>query len=215
MARACRAAGAAHPCAFSPATTRSRPPPPARTASSLGLGVPNPPPRPPNACPRPLPTLIYLSLPLPLPFLLLPVVALLLLPQEYSPSIVARACNFVPHADLFAVFAAVFCWIRFTRATLDLPQPCGPAGSERGDVRISVAKARCGSKAPSLGDVVAAAAVLRAFDPNIAELKPEEVAGIIKDFNEPGTLAPTGLFVGGTKYMVIQGEPGVVIRGKK
>ncbi|AQK80452.1 Profilin-4 [Zea mays] len=47
------------------------------------------------------------------------------------------------------------------------------------------------------------------------ELKPEEVAGIIKDFDEPGTLAPTGLFVGGTKYMVIQGEPGVVIRGKK
>ncbi|AQK59979.1 hypothetical protein ZEAMMB73_Zm00001d053631 [Zea mays] len=47
------------------------------------------------------------------------------------------------------------------------------------------------------------------------QLKPEEVAGIIKDFNEPGTLAPTGLFVGGTKYMVIQGEPGVVIRGKK
>ncbi|CAD6337669.1 unnamed protein product [Miscanthus lutarioriparius] len=47
------------------------------------------------------------------------------------------------------------------------------------------------------------------------QLKPEEVAGIIKDFDEPGTLAPTGLFVGGTKYMVIQGEPGVVIRGKK
>uniref|UniRef100_A0A804QX37 Uncharacterized protein n=1 Tax=Zea mays TaxID=4577 RepID=A0A804QX37_MAIZE len=113
MARACRAAAAARPCAFSPATTRSRPPPPARTASSLGLGVPNPPPRPPNACPRPLPTLIYLSLPLPLPFLLLPVAALLLLPQEYSPSIVARACDFVPHADLFAVFAAVFCWIGF------------------------------------------------------------------------------------------------------
>lgn len=37
----------------------------------------------------------------------------------------------------------------------------------------------------------------------------------MKDFEEPGTLAPTGLFVGGTKYMVIQGEPGVVIRGKK
>ncbi|KAI3833411.1 hypothetical protein MKW92_017601 [Papaver armeniacum] len=28
-------------------------------------------------------------------------------------------------------------------------------------------------------------------------------------------LAPTGLFLGGTKYMVIQGEPGAVIRGKK
>jgi hypothetical protein len=49
----------------------------------------------------------------------------------------------------------------------------------------------------------------------LLQLKPEEVAGMIKDFDEPGTLAPTGLFVGGTKYMVIQGEPGVVIRGKK
>ncbi|EER87860.1 hypothetical protein BDA96_10G048400 [Sorghum bicolor] len=47
------------------------------------------------------------------------------------------------------------------------------------------------------------------------QLKPEEVAAITKDFDEPGTLAPTGLFVGGTKYMVIQGEPGAVIRGKK
>ena len=35
------------------------------------------------------------------------------------------------------------------------------------------------------------------------------------DFAEPGTLAPTGLYLGGTKYMVIQGEPGAVIRGKK
>lgn len=37
----------------------------------------------------------------------------------------------------------------------------------------------------------------------------------MKDFDEPGTLAPTGLFIGTAKYMVIQGEPGVVIRGKK
>lgn len=37
----------------------------------------------------------------------------------------------------------------------------------------------------------------------------------MNDFNEPGTLAPTGLYIGGTKYMVIQGEPGSVIRGKK
>lgn len=35
------------------------------------------------------------------------------------------------------------------------------------------------------------------------------------DFDEPGHLAPTGLHLGGTKYMVIQGEPGAVIRGKK
>jgi len=47
------------------------------------------------------------------------------------------------------------------------------------------------------------------------QYKPEEIAAIMKDFDEPGSLAPTGLFLGGTKYMVIQGEPGVVIRGKK
>ena len=38
---------------------------------------------------------------------------------------------------------------------------------------------------------------------------------MMKDFDEPGHLAPTGLFLGPTKYMVIQGEPGAVIRGKK
>lgn len=37
----------------------------------------------------------------------------------------------------------------------------------------------------------------------------------MNDFNEPGFLAPTGLHVDGAKYMVIQGEPGSVIRGKK
>jgi profilin len=47
------------------------------------------------------------------------------------------------------------------------------------------------------------------------QFKPEEIAAITKDFDEPGTLAPTGLHLGGAKYMVIQGEPGVVIRGKK
>ncbi|XP_010249471.1 PREDICTED: profilin-like [Nelumbo nucifera] len=43
----------------------------------------------------------------------------------------------------------------------------------------------------------------------------EEINSIMKDFAEPGYLAPTGLFLGGTKYMVIQGEQGAVIRGKK
>ncbi|KAF8034158.1 hypothetical protein BT93_C0435 [Corymbia citriodora subsp. variegata] len=47
------------------------------------------------------------------------------------------------------------------------------------------------------------------------QFKPEEIAAIMKDFDEPGSLAPTGLFLGGVKYMVIQGEPGAVIRGKK
>ncbi|PIA60621.1 hypothetical protein AQUCO_00300255v1 [Aquilegia coerulea] len=50
---------------------------------------------------------------------------------------------------------------------------------------------------------------------NFPQFKPDEIAGIIKDFNEPGSLAPTGLFLGGAKYMVIQGEAGAVIRGKK
>ncbi|XP_076896188.1 profilin-2-like [Bidens hawaiensis] len=54
-----------------------------------------------------------------------------------------------------------------------------------------------------------------AQSPNFPQVKPEEITAIINDFNEPGSLAPTGLHLGGTKYMVIQGEPGVVIRGKK
>nr|A4KA33.1 RecName: Full=Profilin-6; AltName: Full=Pollen allergen Phl p 12; AltName: Full=pollen profilin variant 3; AltName: Allergen=Phl p 12 [Phleum pratense]ABG81290.1 pollen profilin variant 3 [Phleum pratense] len=47
------------------------------------------------------------------------------------------------------------------------------------------------------------------------QFKPEEITGIMKDFDEPGHLAPTGMFVAAAKYMVIQGEPGAVIRGKK
>ncbi|PSS07388.1 Profilin-4 like [Actinidia chinensis var. chinensis] len=61
------------------------------------------------------------------------------------------------------------------------------------------------------GNLLSAAAIL-GHDGNF---KPEEITGIIKDFDEPGFLAPTGLLLGGTKYMVIQGEPGAVIRGKK
>lgn len=49
----------------------------------------------------------------------------------------------------------------------------------------------------------------------IWQFKPEEITAIMKDFDEPGSLAPTGLYLGGTKYMVIQGEPNAVIRGKK
>ncbi|KAJ3692062.1 hypothetical protein LUZ60_012412 [Juncus effusus] len=54
-----------------------------------------------------------------------------------------------------------------------------------------------------------------AQSPSFPEYKPEEMTAILKDFEEPGSLAPTGLFLGGAKYMVIQGEPGVVVRGKK
>ncbi|KAJ8557720.1 hypothetical protein K7X08_004486 [Anisodus acutangulus] len=71
------------------------------------------------------------------------------------------------------------------------------------------------------GHRLAAAAIL-GFDgsvwaqsPAFPKYKPEEITNIMKDFEEPGFLAPTGLFLGETKYMVIQGEPGAVIRGKK
>ncbi|KAL2928983.1 Profilin-1 [Bienertia sinuspersici] len=47
------------------------------------------------------------------------------------------------------------------------------------------------------------------------QFKQPEIESIMKEFDEPNTLAPTGLFLGGEKYMVIQGEPGAVIRGKK
>ena len=47
------------------------------------------------------------------------------------------------------------------------------------------------------------------------QYKSEEINAIIKEFNEAGHLAPTGLFLAGAKYMVIQGEAGAVIRGKK
>ncbi|XP_009137845.1 profilin-3 [Brassica rapa] len=50
---------------------------------------------------------------------------------------------------------------------------------------------------------------------NFPQFKAQEFTGIMKDFDEPGHLAPTGLFLAGAKYMVIQGEPGAVIRGKK
>uniref|UniRef100_A0A1D1XVT0 Profilin n=1 Tax=Anthurium amnicola TaxID=1678845 RepID=A0A1D1XVT0_9ARAE len=71
------------------------------------------------------------------------------------------------------------------------------------------------------GQTLSAAAIIGhdgsvwAQSESFPQLKPEEVSGIMNDLAEPGYLAPTGLFLGGTKYMVIQGEPGAVIRGKK
>jgi hypothetical protein len=43
----------------------------------------------------------------------------------------------------------------------------------------------------------------------------EEFSDLLRDFEEPGHLAPNGLFLGGEKYRVIEGKPGAVIRGKK
>ena len=48
------------------------------------------------------------------------------------------------------------------------------------------------------------------------EIKAEETAAIVDGFNnDVGPLAQRGLFIGGAKYFVVQGEQGVVIRGKK
>ncbi|XP_027072511.1 profilin-1-like [Coffea eugenioides] len=71
------------------------------------------------------------------------------------------------------------------------------------------------------GNTLTAAAIIGhdgsvwAQSASFPQLKAEEVSGIMNDFAEPGSLAPTGLFLAGTKYMVIQGEPGAAIRGKK
>ncbi|KAH7439700.1 hypothetical protein KP509_04G073200 [Ceratopteris richardii] len=43
----------------------------------------------------------------------------------------------------------------------------------------------------------------------------KEIDDIIKAFEDSSTIAQKGLFIGGTKYFVVQGEEGVVIRGKK
>ena len=48
------------------------------------------------------------------------------------------------------------------------------------------------------------------------ELKSQEITDIVNAFQDNNsTLAQRGLFLGGVKYLVVQGEPGVVIRGKK
>uniref|UniRef100_A0A2N9HKZ5 Profilin n=1 Tax=Fagus sylvatica TaxID=28930 RepID=A0A2N9HKZ5_FAGSY len=71
------------------------------------------------------------------------------------------------------------------------------------------------------GQHLAAAAIIGhdgsvwAQSSSFPQFKGQEVSDIMKDFDEPGHLAPTGLHLGGVKYMVIQGEAGAVIRGKK
>ncbi|CAM0880152.1 unnamed protein product [Alopecurus aequalis] len=46
---------------------------------------------------------------------------------------------------------------------------------------------------------------VRAQSSNFPQFKPEEIGEIMKDFDEPGSLEPTGLHLGGRKYLVIQG----------
>ncbi|KAL2619944.1 hypothetical protein R1flu_000149 [Riccia fluitans] len=46
-------------------------------------------------------------------------------------------------------------------------------------------------------------------------LHPDEITRIVKGMDDSSQIAASGLFLGGQKYMVIQGEAGQVIRGKK
>ena len=61
--------------------------------------------------------------------------------------------------------------------------------------------------------------VIRRFDCGpflwLVQLKAQEITNIVNAFNDSSNLAQSGLFLGGTKFLVIQGEQGVVIRGKK
>jgi profilin len=43
----------------------------------------------------------------------------------------------------------------------------------------------------------------------------EEASAIMKGFDDPSFIAQNGLHIGGEKYMMIAGEPGEVLRGKK
>ena len=47
------------------------------------------------------------------------------------------------------------------------------------------------------------------------QLSATEVANIVNGFEENSLLPQNGLFIGGAKYMVLQGDQGIVIRGKK
>ncbi|KAK2079332.1 glutamate-5-semialdehyde dehydrogenase [Prototheca wickerhamii] len=56
---------------------------------------------------------------------------------------------------------------------------------------------------------------LWASSPDFPEVSEDEVTAIMKGFDDAAALAATGLRIGGEKYMVVAGEPGEAIRGKK
>ncbi|KAI3439538.1 uncharacterized protein J3R85_004640 [Psidium guajava] len=50
---------------------------------------------------------------------------------------------------------------------------------------------------------------------NFPQVKAEERNAIMRELDDPGTLTTMGLYLGGTKYVVIGVEPGDVIRARK
>ncbi|CAL0332409.1 unnamed protein product [Lupinus luteus] len=54
-----------------------------------------------------------------------------------------------------------------------------------------------------------------AHSSNFPKFNAEEIKAIVKGFDEPKILVKNGLYLGGTKYIVIQGESGAVINAKQ
>jgi profilin len=54
-----------------------------------------------------------------------------------------------------------------------------------------------------------------ASSPGFPDVTPEEVDALMAGLADAGPLAMKGMFIGGAKYMVIPGDPGAVLRGKK
>jgi profilin len=71
------------------------------------------------------------------------------------------------------------------------------------------------------GDSLVAAAIVGhdggvwAQSEKFPQLSPTEVEKLLDGFEDGSLLAHNGLFLGSAKYMVLQGDPGIVIRGKK
>jgi profilin len=54
-----------------------------------------------------------------------------------------------------------------------------------------------------------------ASSPGFPDVTPEEVDALVAGLADQGAVATTGLILAGVKYLVIPGDPGAVLRGKK
>nr|AFI49340.1 truncated profilin [Chlorella vulgaris] len=54
-----------------------------------------------------------------------------------------------------------------------------------------------------------------ACDAAFPTVSPEEVSALVEGFNDTSKLAQSGIRIGGEKYVLVAGEPGEVLRGKK
>lgn len=67
----------------------------------------------------------------------------------------------------------------------------------------------------SQGAIVGQDGAVWAQSEGFPSITDKEVEAIMQEFGRPGSIAAQGLFLGGVKYIVIPGEPGEVIRGRK